>query len=416
MGFASGSVSFQRFHVLGPHPKAINESMIEKLGEHAFGSAQAVSADGIETGWIAPTHLFDTHIDESKISAGRFLHVAMRMDRTAAPSNVVRSYQKMEEAAALDASGKASLSKEDRRQAREAAEARADKEARDGAFRRMVAYPMVFDLAEHTVYFCSLSNAASDKLGLLFGATFGAQLVPMDAPEVASRIADQVGLHRSYEDAVPFHLADPPTDNDNDNGNGSIDAADRSFLGREFLTWLWHRTETGEGGVPISPDGRHNLPGEVEVLIGKMLRLDCDFKLSGRDVIYAESPTGGPEARAALCIGKQPTRLGLTLWAGADEYALTLDAAKLQIGGLKLPESDEPDPRVRIEERLTHVVRCSAVLDALYSAFLTVRFSRDFAAHAGRLRKWAANGHTAQTKRPRSDHTSEEEAALRIAR
>ncbi|HUU84652.1 MAG TPA: hypothetical protein VM243_14225 [Phycisphaerae bacterium] len=414
MGFASGSVSFQRYHVSGPHPKTVDKSVIEKLGEHAFGAAHSASSDGIETGWIAPTHLFDTRIEESKVCVGRFLHVAMRLDRTAAPPNVVRSYQKMEEAAALDASGKQSLNREEVRQAREAAEARAEKESRAGAFRRMAAYPMVFDPEGRAVYFGSLSATAQDKLLLLFAETFGAKLVPMNAPEVAARISEETGCHRAYEDAVPFHLADPPVGEGN--GQGPVDAADRSFLGREFLTWLWHEGDTREGAVPIGSDGRHNLPGDVEVVMDKMLKLDCDFQLTGRDVIYADSPADAPEARAALRTGKQPTRAGLTLWVGADEYVFTLDAAKWQVGGLKVPDADEPDPRVRLEERLMHVVRCSAVLDALYAAFLGVRFGREFSTQAGRMRKWAGNGHTARGGRTRADRRGGEKAALRLAR
>ena len=91
MGFASGRVSFRRYRVCGPHPGTLDEQLVNALRRHAFTEGSAPAADGIETGWIAPTHVMDTQLTVSKMSVGRFLHLAMRLDRTAAPPAVLRS-------------------------------------------------------------------------------------------------------------------------------------------------------------------------------------------------------------------------------------------------------------------------------------------------------------------------------------
>ena len=135
MAFASGRVSFRRYRISGPQPKKLDDALVKRFQEHVFGSSRTVSPDGIETGWIAPTHVFDTQITAGKIRVGRFGHAAMRLDRTNAPPAVVRSYRHMEESAARESSGKQALSKEERRQAAEAADARAQKEARRGGGR-----------------------------------------------------------------------------------------------------------------------------------------------------------------------------------------------------------------------------------------------------------------------------------------
>lgn len=410
MGFASGGVSFRRYHISGPHAKGIDE-VVDALKEHAFGKAETVSADGVETGWIAPTHLFDTQIDASKIAAGQFLHLAMRTDKLTPPPAVVRSYRQIEEQAALEASGREKLTKEERRQAKEAAEARAQKEARKGLFRRISAHPVLLDLNNHVVYFGSLGSAANDKLRLLFAASFGATLDPMDAGEVASRFADNAGKHRSYEDARPAHLVEAPAGGGN--GSASVDETDRTFLGREFLTWLWHRVATGDGTVSVSADGKRHLPAEVGLVFDKVLQLDCDFQVTGRDAIYSDGPTATPEARAALRVGKQPCRAGLLLAAGPDEYSLVLDASRWQVSSLNMPASEEMHPAARLEERCQHIVRLCAVLDGLYASFLNARFGGRFASQWGKIRKWAANG------QQQADHrgaVSEPEAPLRLAK
>ena len=412
MGFASGRVSFRRFRISGPHPKRVDDDVIEALRGHAFGVEEVVSADGVETGWIAPTHLFDTAIDAGKVVAGPYLHVVMRLDNTSAPAAVVRSYRRMEEAAALEASGEERLSKEERRQAKEQAEAKAAKEARQGRFRRFGTHPVFIDFEDGVVYFASLGGSAGDKLRRLFAETFEAALEPLDAAETASILSDQLGRHRSYEDAVAAHLVDAPAGGSG--GNGSADAVDRSFLGREFLSWLWHGLETSDGSVALRADGRRRLPKQAGVVFQKLLQLDCDFQATGRNVLYADGPTRAPEVRAALRVGKQPVKAGLLMAVGPDEYSFVLDAARWQVNGLELPECEEVQPTARLEERCGHIVRLSAALDAMLAGFLDIRFGSDFAGAWGRVRQWAAPGRKAASATARQE--PDDQPSLRLAR
>jgi hypothetical protein len=400
MGIASGTVSFRRYHICGKLSATVDQRLIDRLQAHTFGGAEHTAPDGREIGWIAPTHLFDTHMAAEKITAGPYIHLAMRMDNTAAPANVVRSYRRMEELAALEASGKTSLNKEERRQAAEAAQARAEEEARSGAFRRISAHPLLVDPERHTVYFTSLGTGAHDKLMSLFADTFKARLEPLGAAELASRHADDAGRSRSFEDAAPAHMIEPPVA-----GEGLADEHDRSFLGREFLTWLWHEIEEGDGTVRLSANGRTRLPGEAALMIDRSMQLDCDFKLSGRATIHGDGPGRMPEARAALTTGKQPTRMGLVLSAGGETYSLTLEMPGFVVRGLKLPDIDEPNTPVRLEERCRRIVEVSDILDALYAAFLKARLGKDFKGMMGRLRQWAAG----------RGHQPAQDASLRIA-
>jgi len=394
MSFASGPVSYRRYRVEGWSGDRLDDEAVEQLGAAAFGQDRSVSSEAVEAGWIAPTHLFDFEIDADKITTGRFVHLAMRLDRLDAPAAVVRSYRRIEEEAALAASGEAFLTKRMRRDAKEAAQVRAAKEAQAGHFRRITAHPLVFDLEERIVYFNALGNGPHEKLQALFNATFDVRLTPLDASELAARITESRGLSRFLDDAEPLHLVAGPAGEGIDTG----DFHDRRFLGREFLTWLWHLTDMGDGVVTLDADGRTPLPDSVSVMFVTSLQLDCDFFATGRTSVLTAAPTHAPEAKVALSVGKQPSKAGLIIAEAGAQYALTLDAQGFHVTGLRLPEVDEPSPAARFEERLMHIVRCAGILEAMYARFLVERFGGRFATTLNAMRQWGRRGAGGSTR------------------
>ena len=97
------------------------------------------------------------------------------------------------------------------------------------------------------------------------------------------------------------------------------------------------------------------------------------------------------EARAAIAFGKQPTKTGLVVAAGGEQFTLGFDAVRFSVTGLKLPEIEEPSAAARLEERCMHMTRCAALLDALYAAFLKERLSGRYAPKlAAAIRAWQA--------------------------
>ncbi len=147
MAFASGPVTFRRFLISGKFHNEANDTLIQALSDHAFGKSRTAPPDGIEIGWIAPTHLFDADITAEKIVYDRFLYFQMRIDRTKAPANIIKSYTRIEEQAAQDAAGKPYLNKQQRADARDRAVARAEKEEKSSLYRRITAVPILIDLS-----------------------------------------------------------------------------------------------------------------------------------------------------------------------------------------------------------------------------------------------------------------------------
>ncbi len=382
MGFTSGAATFRRFWIQGDGVgRDVDEQFLSKLAARGFDAREATLRSERQMGWIGPNHIFETRLEPERVAVGRFALFALRMDTFAAPGAVLRGYQQLEEEAALHTSGRQYLSRREKGLAREAAVAKLEQEARDGAWRRLASWPVMVDLHEQIAYLGQLGDRSAGIFCELFQDTFGAPLEPIDAPAYATRAATDLGEQRRLDNLEPFHFIEPPDD------AAALDL-NLTFLGREMLSWLWARTHADEGMLRLSRGG------EVAVMIARSMRMECDFKLTGADTLSTDAPTRTPEARAALSIGKQPVKAGLTLGGAAGEFQLTLDAAKLHISSLRAAENEdektEKNPLIRLEQRLESIVEAATLVDGLFDVFLAARLSPEWPAEARRMREWAA--------------------------
>lgn len=380
MGLAAGPVTFQRFFALAALPSAVDDRFMHKLERRSFEKAVTLP-DDTQIGWIGPRHVFDTPIVAGHCAYGRFVWLGLRVDRLRVPANVLKGYIRMAEQAALDASGREMLTKFDKRKARETALAQADKERSAGDFRRPAAYPVLIDLEQSCVYLASTSAPLADKLMQLFRETFSVALEPADAARVATRRMLAAKNARALEHLTPFHLVRPK---DRDVEATDFEG-DLSFLGREFLTWLWWQIDSDAGALRVRTGD------ELHVSIDRMLRLRCDFGLTGVALLTADGVASLPEARIALRHGKQPTKCGLVLGGAAGEFRFTLDAAKLAVSGLIVPEPEgAKDLRGRLEARFESIADCADLIDALFELFLHRRTGREWNRELREMTGWAA--------------------------
>ncbi len=379
MAFASGPVSFRRFFIGGKLPSRVDDAFVDALSGHAFGKHGTATPDGTEFGWVTPEHVFDTDITTDKIAFDRFAFFQMRVDKTAPPSAIVRSYARIEEAAARDAAGKDFLNKSERKVARELAQAKAEKEAKAGLYRRISTVPVLIDLEARTIYLGNLGSAASDVFIMLFRDTFDLALESAESDRLAHRIMDAAGDPRIVEDAEPIHLVASHLI-DGDNG---FDFNDRTFFGREFLTWLWYRTDRGQGAFEGAGQ-------RLAVMFARTMQLDCDFKMTGRDIVQCDGPAAAPESRAALAIGKQPTKAGLVIGARTAEFGLLLDGPKFTVSALRLPDPEQNDRHAILEERFQQITEVAGILDVLFGLFLGRRGAADWSAELAQIKAWAS--------------------------
>jgi len=389
MGFMSGLVTFKRFFVAGAAPKRVDQDLLDRVEQRAIGKGTVSTRDGSEAGWITGDHILDTKFDFAKNAIAECLYLAMRVDANKPPSEIVRSYQRIHEQALREKSGREFLSRQERREAREAARDQAEKEARAGRFRRMRQVPMLWDLTRNQVYLAATAPAVVDRFAVLFKETFGHALTAATSGEMASRFAGAARLTGAYEELRPAQFTAPPEGAEIDRGAAPADEArSRNYLGTEWLLWLWYRSRHEE--VEVTPaGGEEGATGRFE----KSLQLDCAYRMTGSVALRTDDPSHSPEAVAALTAGKLPVRAGLQIVHRGEAYVCTVRGDMMHFSGVLLPSTAQPDnPRVLFEERTARLRDFTDAVNACYNEFLKDRLSSRWGKLLAAIRAWIATG------------------------
>jgi hypothetical protein len=388
MAFAGGSVTVKRFYVAGSPIRQPGEELLEQLARHAIGRDCIQTGDYAEIGWVSGDHILDTRFDFAKNAVADGLHFALRIDTNRPPTDLVRSYQRESEQAMLEASGRDFLSRAERREAREQAKARADAEARGGAFRRMKQIPVFWDCERGQAYLGAAGSAVADAFMLLFHRTFDRALTPAGSGEAAARWASEAGESRAFDDCHLSHFVTPPDMGDTETPASKLDAArSRDYLGTEFLTWLWYTSHVESPSI-ATPAGQ-----TITVLFEKGLQMTCAFGLTGTTTISADGPTHLAEATVSLAEGKLPVRAGLQVAVQGDVFSLAVRGDVMHYSGIVLPPVEDADSgRAVFEERIGHLRDLLDAMDGLYAAFLRRRLSSRWPQTLNVIRNWIASG------------------------
>lgn len=386
MAFASGSMTFKRFYVSGEGFPRVDDDVLKLLADHAHGADSIRTSDNTEIGWTSGEHLLDTHFDYAKNAIADGLHFALRVDSNKAPADLVHGYQRQAEETMLEASGRAFLTKGERKEAREQARARADAEAKAGAFRRSRAVPAFWDLKRNEVYLGATSPKLAEQFMLLFRETFDRSLMPATAGEMASHWAVKAGEARGLDDCTPAHFVNPPDGAaENPADLAAPGGSAKDFLGTEFLAWLMYTADVGSSEVTTAQG--HS----IAMVFEKSLQLQCAFRLSGTVSIQAEAPADLPETAVALASGKLPVKANLQIAAHGDAFSFGLRPDHMNWSGVQVPQPPEPPPpRELFEERIDHLRDLIQVVDTLYAAFLKRRLSGKWPTTLNAVRAWVA--------------------------
>ncbi len=389
MGFAAGPVTFKRFFVTGSSPKRVEQDLLDRLAARAIGKGSVAASDGSESGWVTGDHILDTEFEFAKNAVADCLFAAIRMDTNKPPSDIVRSYQRLHEQAILAQSGREFLSRQERREAREAAKNQAGKEAKAGRFRRMRQYAVLWDLHRNQVYLGATSPAVVERFGVLFKETFGRTLTAASAGEMASRFAAGAKLGGAYEELRPAQFTRPPEGADAERGFlPEEESRSKDFLGTEWLAWLWYRARH-EGAEETAADG----DDEAVVRFEKSLQLDCPYKVTGSVSVRGDDPAHMPESVAGLATGKLPTRAGVQIVHRGEAYAGAVRGDVMHFSGVTLPTSPEPaSPRAVFEDRTARLRDFVDAIAASYHEFLRARLSSRWAKQLAAIRAWIATG------------------------
>jgi hypothetical protein len=383
MGFASGSVSFKRFKVLGKHPKAIDEKVLDKLEAYILQVGEYGVPEEVEYGWSGGRHIFDQKFTFERNVFAEALHFALRIDTNRVPGDVKKAYQLMEEDATAAGNPSGFISKKQKQDVKETVKAKLDEDLKSGKFRRSKLFPILWDFPTKTLY-TPISGTSAEKLLELFERTFELQLEPVSAGTLALEFCEAAGKRREYEDTKPTRFVLGPEGESQWPEYPWVAKGPRpkDFFGDEFLLWLWHEIETRHGTIKTES-------GEVAIVIDKSLELECAYGISGKDGLRGDGPTHMPEAQDALRSGKVPRKLNMLLETGGITFDLGLAGENFAVGSAKFPDVEEADnDRTLFEERIAMLRNLSEAIDGIFDAFLKHRIGAGWEGQTMALRKW----------------------------
>ncbi|MBM4326690.1 MAG: hypothetical protein FJ118_05935 [Deltaproteobacteria bacterium] len=168
----------------------------------------------------------------------------------------------------------------------------------------------------------------------------------------------------------------------------------KAFLGREFLTWLWFKSEQSGGRVELRGDS------VVEVIFLNRLTLDLSEADTPQSVTIKGEHSELREGLAALREGKKIEETRVSLRGSVNEFTLTLKGTWLSFGSLRTPPAlpvDEAEPEDEWEasflEKISLVEEGIGLVDALFGHFLKLRLSPNWETHElPAIRAWVAKG------------------------
>lgn len=155
----------------------------------------------------------------------------------------------------------------------------------------------------------------------------------------------------------------------------------RTYLGREFLTWLLWRSNAGGPITDVDDE-----PVTV-LLFGRLTLRGLGGDATELIVKGAMSPYS-EVVRAALDRGLLVHEARLRIQHGERTFEVTVDAERLDVRAADIPKvlSEETDDR--LAERLYLAEQLANIVEALFGAFLEVRSSRRWKARARAMKAW----------------------------
>ena len=344
MPFDRGSVSFRMLEL----PRKFPADWVERFAEEAAGPLDAVGA-GQQRGWVTGRHLLDAKITEESAMLAGWVRLALRVAERKVPAALLQAECRMEELAAMAAEGKAYLKAKQRAEIRQAVTER----LLPNMPPQLKAIPFVHVPGSAHLYAAALPLAPLDMLNAALAATVGFGGEPA-TPEALGLLRKKVDLRD-----VPGTSFSPEMEGE------AMEAAP----GREFLTWLWFKTETQHGRLALS-EGR-----ELGVLIEGPLTFTHEGNGAHAALLKKGEPVNSIEAKTCLLGGKK-LKEAIVTFALDDEnvWSFALEADQFLVRGLKLPQGEGGlDATSRFQERMIFLEQWRDIFLDLFDSFVDVR-------------------------------------------
>ena len=345
MGLLKGNFSFARFHVEDQLPKEFFNFVNNRIKTNSFRET-AKSTEEKRLGWVSITDILDADFESANYVLGDYLIFSLRIDRKIIPPKLMKIKIMEEERQFLAESGKNRINKQ-------IAGGIKDK-VKSELLAKLDPVPSFYDvcwaMGQNTVYFSSLSDKVADDFVDLFKKTFSlslTRLLPQNNQQIGEKTAE-----------------------------AAVKQENASLIGREFMTWLWFKSEERNGRISLSKGD------EVELNFLKRIVLEAGEGEYSQQVVCHGIHAELKEGKEAIRQGKKVKEAGIKLIYNQNEWEFILKADNFHFQSLKLPVAEwqetEEDPSGKMLERIYLIENAAKTIDTLYNHFLDVRYSPDW--------------------------------------
>lgn len=353
MGFLKGGLTFSRFSILQQGQEDSAEFFDRQLKAFAFRDFFPIEAEK-NLGWTGIEDILDTGFAYARYAFGAYRLFTLRIDRRMIPAALMKIRCLEGERRFLSENKIKKLYKDQREAIREA--------VRLELTERSHPIPSFFEVCwapeSGTVLFANLTPKIAQDFLDLFQKSFGMTLQPYQ-PWDASTLETQ--------------------------GINPV------FLGREFLSWLWFKSEERNGIILLQDFG------DIEMTFVRRLVLESGEGEYAESVVCQGQHADLKEGKEAVRQGKKIKEARISLGRDAAKWEFTFKADTFQFQSLKLPVptdadlEEEEDKSGRVLERIYLIETAIKTMDDLFGQFLALRLSSNWTAEASRMEKWAAD-------------------------
>jgi hypothetical protein len=393
LGVTRGALTFTRLFVQDKPPKDLRKRYLDAVRLRKFQPLAAEDEASEAVGWCVIERPFDLDFQPDRIFYDRFLQLGFRVDKWKIPGVLLKSQVADEEQRMLSRAGREKLTRAEK----EDIKLRVISRLRKKILPTSRAFDVLWDLDAGTVLLFTHSTRATDEFCALFEKTFSLEL-QVDSPYAAAGRAALPGpLQKAFEKVEPLSLssgrktkdllAKPETvkaepaprakeeDEDVDEElQALIERIETTrFLGAELLLWVWLRQELINEPVTLGK------AGEAEVWLDRKLTLEHVLDRTERVAVRGAQPSGSPEAREAVRNMKLPVAARLVLRLRDRDFAFDFNAPRFLIGGGAVPAVLKEEGDDAFLDRTELIEQLTALLDALFAAFLRERLAPGWA-------------------------------------
>ncbi len=369
MGLLKGTLTFSRYRITGGRPANFSAFIDERLKKYAFRES-AAQGDEDNAGWTSLENILDADFKNEGYALGDYLLFSLRIDRKTIPASLLKIRLLEGEKNLRAESGGKRIYREQRDALKEQIRA----QLLENAHPIPSFHGVCWSVSKSMLFFSSLTEKAAEEFQDLFKHSFGLTVYPFTP----------------WEGALTVDKGPAPTAVGKASirkGAGSDESSPTPSPGREFLTWLWFKSEE-RGGTIMIPD-----LGDTEVTFLRRIVLESGDGEYSETVVCQGLHADMKEGKEALRQGKKIKEARIKLTRDTADWEFTLKADCFHFQSMKLPaapdEEEEGDADGRTLERIYLVETATGIMDRLFKLFLTVRHAPGWVTEElPRMEKW----------------------------